>query len=102
MKATIEAIRSMLECIASLRIATEPVIEPAATLSRISALLEAIDSAAARVFAGRGPAPAARGSGGGATMPAVVPGGPPLRTPRPARGHPPALAPPGRAGGQRP
>src|ERR1700716_755663 len=81
MKATTEAIRSMLECIASLRIATEPVIAPAATLSRMSALLEAIESAAALVLAGRGPAPTARGCGAGATIPA---GGRPelIRPPR--------------------
>src|SRR2546429_5950711 len=72
MNATIDAIRSMLECIASLRIATEPVIAPAATLSRISAVLEAIESAAAPVFAGCGPAPATRGSGGRATIPAAA------------------------------
>src|SRR5256885_13868527 len=98
MNATIDAIRSMLECIASLRIATEPVIAPAPTLSRISALLEAIESAAARVFAGRGPAPAARGSGGGATIPAAVPGGGLWRPPAPAHASPRPPPPRGRGG----
>ena len=48
----------MLECIASVMIATEPVTTPATTLSRISAELETIETAAARDFAR--PAPAAR------------------------------------------
>ena len=47
--ATIDAIRSIAECIASVRIATEPVIAPAASLSTIRAEFEAIESAAARV-----------------------------------------------------
>ena len=46
-----------LECTASVRIATEPVIEPAATLSRIRTEFEATDSAAVLVFSGGLPAP---------------------------------------------
>jgi hypothetical protein len=45
-KATIDATRSMLECTASVRIDTEPVIDPATTLSRIRTELEATDRAA--------------------------------------------------------
>ena len=52
MNATIEAIRSIAECIASVSRATEPVIVPATTLSRIRKLFDAIDSAAARDFVG--------------------------------------------------
>ena len=48
--ATIEATRSMLECTASVRIATDPVTDPAITLSRISAEFEMIDSAAVRSY----------------------------------------------------
>jgi len=48
--ATIEATRSMLECTASVRIATEPVTDPAITFSKISAEFEMIDSAAVRSF----------------------------------------------------
>ena len=40
----------MLEWTASVRIETEPVTDPATTLSRISAELEMIDSAAVRSF----------------------------------------------------
>src|SRR6185503_13003065 len=43
-----EAARSTAEWIASVRIATEPVIRPAATLSAISDVLEMIETAAAR------------------------------------------------------
>ncbi len=42
--------RSIDECIASVRIATEPVIAPAAIFSAMRIALEAIDSAAARVL----------------------------------------------------
>jgi hypothetical protein len=56
MNATTEAIRSIAECIASVSSATDPVIVPATTFSRISALLDAIDSAAARDFDGTAPA----------------------------------------------
>src|SRR5947209_2590531 len=45
-----EAIRSMLEWMASVRIATDPVIVPANTLSRIKTELETTDNAAVRVF----------------------------------------------------
>ena len=51
-KATIDAIRSIEECRASVRMATEPVIAPAANLSRIRIVLETIDRAAAGVRAG--------------------------------------------------
>ena len=44
-----EAIRSMPEWIASVRIATEPVAAPANSLSAISSVLETIETAAARV-----------------------------------------------------
>ena len=44
-----EAIRSIAEWIASVRIATEPVAAPANSLSTIRKALEAIETAAARV-----------------------------------------------------
>jgi hypothetical protein len=47
MKAITEAIRSIIEWSASLRIATEPVIAAAASFSAINALFEAIETAAA-------------------------------------------------------
>ena len=43
----------MLECTASVRIATDPVSVPAITLSRISAELDATDSSAVRFFRAR-------------------------------------------------
>src|SRR4051794_5334792 len=46
-----DASRSIDECAASVRIATEPVTTPAATLSAINRVFDAIESAAARVFA---------------------------------------------------
>src|SRR5437660_537602 len=51
MYATIEATRSMLECTASVRIATEPVTVPATTLRRINPEFESTDSAAVRCLA---------------------------------------------------
>src|SRR4051812_8305836 len=48
--------RSIEEGIASVMIATEPVIAPAASFSAMSAQLEAIDSAAARVLITPAPA----------------------------------------------
>ena len=42
-----EASRSMPECIASVRIATLPVSTPATSLSAISSVFEAIETAAA-------------------------------------------------------
>jgi hypothetical protein len=50
--ATIEAMRSVAECSASVRSATEPVMVPAIALSRMSAEFEATESAAAPVFDG--------------------------------------------------
>ncbi len=47
-KATIDAIRSMLECAASVMIAIDPVTAPAATFSTIRTLFEMIETAAAR------------------------------------------------------
>src|SRR5687768_4694604 len=48
----IEAIRSTLEWAASVTIAIEPVIAPAASLSTIRTMLEAIETAAARALRG--------------------------------------------------
>ena len=45
------ASRSMLECSASVRIATEPVRTPATTLSAIRIVFETIETAAARLRA---------------------------------------------------
>src|SRR3954470_20474229 len=51
-KATSDAIRSMLEWIASVMIAIEPVMTPAASLRAISTEFETIDTLAARVLGG--------------------------------------------------
>src|SRR4051812_4396108 len=47
----IDASRSTAECIASVTIATDPVIAPAASLSTISTVFDAIETAAARLLA---------------------------------------------------
>jgi hypothetical protein len=64
--ATTDAIRSTLEWIASVMIAIEPVIAPAAILSAIRVAFEMIETVAARAFGGAcaaGPiAPAAAAS----------------------------------------
>ncbi len=49
-KATTEAIRSIIEWSASLRIATDPVTAAAASFRAINAEFEAIETAAARDF----------------------------------------------------
>jgi hypothetical protein len=72
--ATTEATRSMLECTASVRIATDPVIVPAMILSRISSELEMTDSAALRSFVAGVSADAA-GFSGEAISPAPAPRG---------------------------
>ena len=65
-KATIDAIRSTLEWIASVMIAIEPVIAPATSFSAISRLFERIDSAGrarlATGVAGRAPVTSALAS----------------------------------------
>ena len=55
-----EATRSISEWIASVMIAIEPVIAPAASLSAIRIALEAIESAAAPLLLGHGAASASR------------------------------------------
>ena len=62
--ATIDAMRSTAECIASVMIATDPVIAPAASFSAMRIVFDAIDSTAARVLTvPRGPVLAAARSG---------------------------------------
>ncbi len=67
MNAITEATRSISEWIASVRIAIEPVIAPAASLSAISSALETIESAAAPLLVRitvRSPAPLSDDRGG--------------------------------------
>ena len=77
--ATIDATRSTDECIASVMIATEPVIAPAASLRTMRIEFEAIDSAAAPVL--RLPCAALAASSG----PAISPPG--VRAARAPRGR---------------
>jgi hypothetical protein len=75
-----EASRSMLECTASVMIAIEPVIAPAASFSAIRIALERIDRPAARVLLGlwaAGPIPREG---------LIIPGSSPSGRGRPVRG----------------